>query len=174
MLLVNKIFQKLKLPDFNINKQQNLDLPLQSHTTNNAYQLWLHHEYEEWEQQNLWLALSFPTEKIQLCIRSEASQCTGTKEDEVRTDLAFSSAYVRYSRRTLWIILWPMTDLWKKVIQNKLILCCLSLSTGNTNRIKISFSTLTDNLADFHPVFKYIYMKIKQNTSCYLMVQCLT
>ena len=74
-----KIFQKLKLPDFNINKQQNLDLPLQSHTTNNAYQLWLHHEYEEWEQQNLWLALSFPTEKIQLCIRSEASQFTGTK-----------------------------------------------------------------------------------------------
>lgn len=48
-----KIFQKLKLPDFNINKQQNLDLPLQSHTTNNAYQLWLHHEYEECEQQNL-------------------------------------------------------------------------------------------------------------------------
>ena len=42
-----KIFQKLKLPDFNINKQQNLDLPLQYHTTNNAYQLWLHHEYEE-------------------------------------------------------------------------------------------------------------------------------
>lgn len=42
-----KIFQKLKLPDFNINKQQNLDLPLQFHTTNNAYQLWLHHEYEE-------------------------------------------------------------------------------------------------------------------------------
>lgn len=93
------------------------------------------------------------------------------KEDEVRTDLAFSSAYVRYSRRTLWIILWSMTDLWKKVIQNKLILCCLSLSTGNTNCIKISFSTLTDNLADFHPVFKYIYMKIKQNTSCYLMLQ---
>ena len=74
-----KVFQKLKLPDFNINNQQNLDLPLQSHTTNNAYQLWLHHEYEEWEQQNLWLALSFPTEKIQLCIRSKASQFTGTK-----------------------------------------------------------------------------------------------
>ena len=91
------------------------------------------------------------------------------KEDEVRTDLAFSSAYVRYSRRTLWIILWSMTDLWKKVIQNKL--CCLSLYTGNTNCTKISFSTLTDNLADFHPVFKYIYMKIKQNTSCYLMLQ---
>ena len=75
-----KVFQKLKLPDFNINNQQNLDLPLQSHTTNNAYQLWLHHEYEEWEQQNLWLALSFPTEKIQLCIRSKASQFTGTKK----------------------------------------------------------------------------------------------
>lgn len=74
-----KIFQKLKLPDFNINKQQNLDLPLQFHTTNNAYQLWLHHEYEEWEQQNLWLALPFPTEKIQLCIRMKASQCTGMK-----------------------------------------------------------------------------------------------